>query len=493
MFKFKIGLNIIIPLIVVILIILIVFSILKNKQLTQMENFDANYLTYKDVSLQNKIRELLKNTNDILTSENISYWIIGGTLLGAYRNQDVIPWSDDSAISILDTDVSKFENTIPIFNKMKYNVIKNMDGYKIINMNNNFPILNIFIVIQNKEGLYEYKSANAKKIWRNESYYHNDIFPLKTYKFSDFELNGPNNPIGYLNKLYGIGWHQKACVVYNEGETEKKHCYNYLPEIRNSNKYKLWLYWDGNMPEYIRLCIKTIYKHCSDSFDIVMLNNNNIRTYIPELNLLKFDILTLPIQQRVDYYRLILLYKYGGIYMDTDIIVLKDLKDITDKLNNHDFVGFGCTGAVCNYGYNKPSNWLMAAKPESLLMKNCIINITNKLMADTSIGDKINKSVDYHALGKMIIWEELEKLSKTGYKYYHYTNDYDGTRDNNGHWVTMERMFSNEKINYTYPDKLMFIVLYNSNANEVYRIMSESRLLSTDTNYAKYINMALKN
>ena len=56
--------------------------------------------------------------------------------------------------------------------------------------------------------------------------------------------------------------------------------------------------------------------------------------------------------------------------MDMDILVLKDLSQIIDKLQKYDFVGFGCTGYKCKYGYGKPSNWLLASKPKTKLMEN---------------------------------------------------------------------------------------------------------------------------
>ena len=51
---------------------------------------------------------------------------------------------------------------------------------------------------------------------------------------------------------------------------------------------------------------------------------------------------------------MLLLYKYGGLYVDADTIVLRDPIEIIHKLQKYDFVGFGCTGNRCNYGYGKP-------------------------------------------------------------------------------------------------------------------------------------------
>lgn len=255
----------------------------------------------------------------------------------------------------------------------------------------------------------------------------------------------------------------------------------------------LWCYWEGEMPDYIKMCKETIYKHCSKSFDIIVLNDKNIHIHLPELKEKQLDFSNLKIAQKVDYYRILLLYKYGGLYLDMDILVQKDLKEIMDKLKKYDFVGFGCTGARCKYGYGKPSNWLLASRKNTLLMKNILENYENKLKELN-----LNKSsqTGYFDFGKYIIWEELEKLIKNGYSYYHYPNTVDGTRDINGNWVTMGRLFSDKYIEYDNPDNLLMVVLYNSDLDDFdkkYRNMSKEELLKTNINFIRYYNKSKLN
>ena len=38
--------------------------------------------------------------------------------------------------------------------------------------------------------------------WTGEYYSHDELFPLKKYKFGDLNLSGPNYPLGYLNRMY---------------------------------------------------------------------------------------------------------------------------------------------------------------------------------------------------------------------------------------------------------------------------------------------------
>jgi len=257
----------------------------------------------------------------------------------------------------------------------------------------------------------------------------------------------------------------------------------------SSSKPKLWVYWETKpgykMPDYIRLCIFSMYKHCFRSFDIIQLNEKNIYDYLPELVSKPFDLSKLLIAQKVDYYRVLLLKKYGGLYLDADTLVMKDPIEIIEKLKDYDYVGFGCTGMKCNYGYGKPSNGIMASRPNGRLISRVLDNLENKLTNNK------NKKFGYFDLGKYIIWNELDYLIKNeNYKYYHYSNDYDGTRDMNGEWVTAKRLFSNEHIEYRYPNKLLFIVLYNSNMNDV-RSLTERELMVMKMNISNFFRKSL--
>ena len=279
-------------------------------------------------------------------------------------------------------------------------------------------------------------------------------------------------------------------IIYNHLNTKN----NNRTKMNKGVKPYLWLYWEGNMPAYIKMCKETIYEHCSKSFNIVFLNRDNIDEWLPELEEKKLDFTKLKIAQRVDFYRILLLYKYGGLYMDMDIIVMRDPIEIMDKLNSYDFVGFGCTGNVCKYGYKYPSNWLLASRPNTKLMKNILISYEAKLNEVNN--NKIeNKDINYFDFGKHLIWKELHKLiDKENYTYYHYENKFDGTRDNDGHWVTMQRLFSNENIAYEDEPNLMLVVLYNSDLDDFdksFRTKTKEELLNYNINFTKFYKKSL--
>jgi mannosyltransferase OCH1-like enzyme len=245
---------------------------------------------------------------------------------------------------------------------------------------------------------------------------------------------------------------------------------------KNRKPYLFW-YWEGSEKNYINLCFNTVKKNCSKSFNIIKLNNITIHEWLPELKKYEKYFAKLIIAQKVDIYRIMLLEKYGGLYIDADILVLKNPIEIIKKLDDYDFVGFGCTGIKCKYGYGRPSNAIMASRPHTRLMKNILNEQLNEI--------KHKDAFEYFDLGKYIIWKYIGK-------YYHYENKYDGTRDKYGNWITNTEIFSNKEIEYEDIDNMLFLEMYNSNASDKLNNMTYNELINGKTNFANFYKLAMK-
>lgn len=57
------------------------------------KEYDGTVITLQDY--QSALKEMLKDIVEVLDKSDICYFIEGGTLLGAVRHRDIIPWDDD--------------------------------------------------------------------------------------------------------------------------------------------------------------------------------------------------------------------------------------------------------------------------------------------------------------------------------------------------------------------------------------------------------------
>ena len=265
---------------------------------------------------------------------------------------------------------------------------------------------------------------------------------------------------------------------------------NRSENFSNIEKPYLWVYWENkggkSTPPIIELCLEIMKIRLSNNFKMVKLDQNNITEYIPEIIERKHILDKLIIAHRVDYYRVLLLNKYGGLYLDADIIVLNDLGDIIDRLRDNDYIGFGCTGYRCTNGYGRPSNWAMASKANGIMISRLKKYLEDKLDSITE------KEIEYHTFGKLAIWKILNDLIyNENYKYYHYDSNKIGTRDIEGRWITNAMLVSKKKIKFNNENGLFMIVFYNSDEEKIldnyFKNKTKEDLFNDNTNISYFI------
>ncbi len=146
----------------------------------------------------------------------------------------------------------------------------------------------------------------------------------------------------------------------------------------NKGKPIIWMYWENKdgaqTPDFIRLCWKTIIHNNKYDFQIKLLTEDDIETYLPNINK-KYKLLK-EIAHQADYIRFALLYEYGGVWSDSDMICFRSLNEVKSVINDHEFV---CTG------YNQTNNTIfpliafLGSKPKNIICGNVLTNIDNIL------------------------------------------------------------------------------------------------------------------
>lgn len=168
-----------------------------------------------DVKTENRIiivlRKMLRDIDNLFNEKGVRYWIDGGTLLGAVRHKNVIPWDDDADICVPSRDEKKLLGLTRWLNNIGYGLSKFWGGYKIYPLNGidirdyKFPFVDIFMVSE-QFSIIDFTDKRVKQVFPNFYHRKKDLLPLKRYQFDDFELWGPANPIPYLDLAYGTDW-----------------------------------------------------------------------------------------------------------------------------------------------------------------------------------------------------------------------------------------------------------------------------------------------
>lgn len=126
---------------------------------------------------------------DILNKENINYYAIGGTMLGAIRHKGFIPWDDDIDIGIMRKD---FEKTIAVL-KEKLPV-----PYKVRTIYDCYSITNDPIKIEDTRTSIIEKGKGEGKTYIGVNI---DLFPLDKSHNNNFSITSKNRLIHIVYRL----------------------------------------------------------------------------------------------------------------------------------------------------------------------------------------------------------------------------------------------------------------------------------------------------
>ena len=94
----------------------------------------------------------------------------------------------------------------------------------------------------------------------------------------------------------------------------------------------IWTYWDKDeIPIYIQDCINTWKVNCKNNWSINILNKTTIKLFLEETIDYPQNIFTECPQHQSDMFGAALLNKYGGVWMDVNIIMTGSIDFILEK------------------------------------------------------------------------------------------------------------------------------------------------------------------
>ena len=279
-----------------------------------------------------------------------------------------------------------------------------------------------------------------------------------------------------------------------------------ISDSRLLNKHKksnvIFTFWEPRrkIPGYLQLCIDT-WKKFIPEYEIKILDYQTTKEYLGEelfSNIICKD-MSLPIQ--ADAIRVAILNKYGGIWMDTDTIILNG--DFIKKLKNFDLVMTGD-----NKFEQQDIGFIYSSNNSSLLkiwLNEIIINIKKykQIIYNKSITESWNTSLKivkkWNYLGNGIIDKYLKNI----------TNNNFFRIDRNKLIIFPERKFyKNSSINNIGKYRLFYfgkkepeivlnetkymILLHNSWTPKKYKNMSKIEFLKQDILLSKLLSKILE-
>lgn len=151
---------------------------------------------------------------------------------------------------------------------------------------------------------------------------------------------------------------------------------NRLPNnLEPNDRYKnciwsMWLQGEEKAPGIVKNCLKSIKKYCAGR-QVIILTENSIDKYIqlPSYIIRKYKNGQIPPALYSDIVRYCLIYKYGGTWIDSTVL-------LTDKLPNEilhqDFFMFQISKFRPIRYFHLTTNWFIHAKPGNVIIKDLI-------------------------------------------------------------------------------------------------------------------------
>jgi hypothetical protein len=103
----------------------------------------------------------------------------------------------------------------------------------------------------------------------------------------------------------------------------------------------VWMYWETppgrTKPAYLDLCLETIERR-SEELSLRLLNEATVGDFLPDL---RPEASRLTLVHRSDYYRSRLVHRYGGIWLDADLIALRPLRELLEGWHDKDVALYG--------------------------------------------------------------------------------------------------------------------------------------------------------
>jgi hypothetical protein len=211
------------------------------------------------------------------------------------------------------------------------------------------------------------------------------------------------------------------------------------PNARNWLSFGSRLTNNLNQP-YLNTSIKSIVNKCNKSFNVCIIDDNSIESILPEWNI-DMKLLSEPIKCKMrELAKANILKKYGGMFVPPSFICFKDLIEIYNDMtsNNKMFVGEFLNKTLSSeYKEYLPSS-IIIGSPKNNEILNTYINYLENMISNDYTAESV-------FLGNINNWLNVN-VEKNNINLLE--SEYIGVKDLNDNPVTIEKLFSNNYIEF---------------------------------------------
>lgn len=157
--------------------------------------------------LHQKMRRLLKKFDRLCRRQKWHYWIESGTLLGAVRDNKIIPWDDDVDVSMLIHDCAQLFRNKEVLKSygLEPAFVEEHQIYKVYLIGDYSTWIDIFPRKLIKDR-YEFSHETTRRVWPGEWFEKDALDGHQMYRLGNIHVKGPIHPIPYLKRMYGPQW-----------------------------------------------------------------------------------------------------------------------------------------------------------------------------------------------------------------------------------------------------------------------------------------------
>ena len=99
----------------------------------------------------------------------------------------------------------------------------------------------------------------------------------------------------------------------------------------SKKKLPIFSYWEGKKPAYIEMCQESLFRHCGDDFEIIIMDEGYPGPKGGKRNL--------SINHKTDWIKVDRVFRRGGFWIDADMIVMQNLLPLVEFFKSYSFIG----------------------------------------------------------------------------------------------------------------------------------------------------------